>query len=342
MTTAVDPILIELTRGALVESVHRGALAICRPNGEVAVSIGDVHRPVFPRSAIKCFQALPLIDSGAADRFGFADAEIALACASHSATPRHVHLAGSMLARAGRDASVLACGAHDPVHEPSAHALRMAGLTPTRLHNNCSGKHAGMIATCVHCGYDPASYVDLSHPLQRRIAEVLHDFTSATIAPELAGTDGCSAPNWAIPLLGLATGYARFATGDGLTPARRAACERIMGACAAEPGLVAGPGRLDTVAMTALGRRLFMKTGAEAVYCGAIPAMGIGFAIKIDDGTKRASETVVQAMLDRVFPGQVAYPALGRLTNYAGLDVGETRCGEALRPVLDAVVRLQR
>jgi L-asparaginase II len=335
-----NPLLIELTRGPLVESVHRGAIALCRSTGEAVLAVGDVGLPVFPRSAIKAIQCLPLIESGAADRFGFGAAEIALACASHSATPRHVEVASAMLASCGQDAGALACGPHDPVHEPSARAMHVKGEAPTRLHNNCSGKHAGMVAACVHCGFDVAGYADVGHPHQTAIARALGEVTGAEIRADRVGIDGCSAPNWAISLTGLATGYARLATGEGLAAERRRAAERIRAAVAAEPGMVAGPGRLDTVAMAALGPKVFMKTGAEAVYCGGFPETGLGFAIKIDDGSKRASEAFVEAILLALFPGAFAPQATARLKNYAGLDIGETRLSAIGARTVDAITKL--
>lgn len=335
-----NPVLIELTRGPLVESVHRGAVAVCRSDGEAVFAVGDAGHPVFPRSAIKAFQCLPLIESGAADRFGFGPAEIALACASHSATPRHVEVAGAMLARCGQHAGALACGPHEPIHEPSARAMVLNAEAPTRLHNNCSGKHAGMIAACVHCGFDVAGYADLAHPYQQAIARALGETTGAEISADRVGVDGCSAPNWAVSLRGLATGYARLVTGEGLGPDRRRAAERIRAACAAEPEMVAGPGRLDTIAMAALGPKVFMKTGAEAVYCGAFPGTGLGFAMKIDDGTKRASEAFIEAMLLALFPGAFTPHATAPLRNYAGLEVGEVRLSAIGAKAVDEITNL--
>jgi L-asparaginase II len=336
-----NPVLVELTRGKLVESVHTGAFAISRPNGESVLALGDTGRPVFPRSAIKAFQCLAVIESGAADRYGFGDAEIALACSSHSGTPRHAELAGAILARAGLDTGALGCGAHDPIHEASARALFKAGLAPSALHNNCSGKHAAMLATCVHCGDPVAGYLNPSHAHQRRIARVLQEVCGAPIDDGVVGVDGCSAPNWAMPLSALAKGFARFITGDGLPRDRCAAAGRIARACAAEPTLVAGPGRLDTTAMTALGPRIFMKTGAEGVYCGALVELGLGFAIKFDDGNKRASEAVVEASLRCVFGDEARFGALGPIRNWVGTEVGETRVTEVVMRGLDGA-ELQR
>jgi L-asparaginase II len=332
-----NPILIELTRGALVESVHTGALAVARPNGEAVVTIGDVARPIFPRSAIKAFQALPLLESGAADAYGFGNREIALSCASHSGTPEHADLAASMLARAGHNVASLACGAHAPMHEDSAFALRQSGKQPTALNNNCSGKHSGMVSTCAHCKDEIKGYLRLDHPHQIRIAKALSEMTGAPISAANAGIDGCSAPNWGIPLANLAQGFAKLVTGDGLPKSRAAHARRIATACMAEPHLVAGPGRLDTLAMTTLNGRVFMKTGAEAVYCGGFPELGLGFALKIDDGNGRASEAVMEAILQRIFGATTAFGRLGPIRNWHKTETGQIQCSSALTRALDTL-----
>ena len=332
-----NPILVELTRGTLVESVHTGTVAIARANGELIVSIGDVARPVFPRSAIKALQAVPLLETGAADRYGFGNREIALACASHSGTVEHAALVASMLARAGKTVSALGCGAQTPIYDEAAYALRNSGAKPTALNNNCSGKHAGMVATCVHCGDEVAEYWNPKHQHQLRIARVLEDFTQATIGATNAGVDGCSAPNWAIPLAQTARAFATFITGDKLASTRAAHCQRIATACMAEPNMVAGPGRLDTRAMGALPGRVFMKTGAEGVYCGALPELGLGFALKIDDGNTRASQAVIEALLRRVFGAAATFGCLGPIRNWVGTETGVVRAGAALERGLEGV-----
>jgi L-asparaginase II len=333
-----NPILVELTRAALVESVHRGALAIARPNGEMVVSLGDVKRPVFPRSAVKAFQCLPLVESGAADAFGFGDREISIACASHSGTPAHAELAASMLARAHLTERALGCGAHEPMLESSARALAAAGLKPSQLHNNCSGKHAGMCACAVHHKEDPAGYWRPDHPVQQRIVKVLREFTGEALGDDVRGTDGCSAPNWAIPVASLARAFAAFITAEGPGKAHRAASERIARAVWAAPDMVAGPGRLDTIIMSKVPGKVFMKTGAEGVYCGAFPDLGLGFAVKIDDGTKRASEAVTRALLDRVLPATKGLGDSPILRNWVGTEVGEIRISGDLARTLDRLV----
>jgi L-asparaginase II len=330
-----NPILVELTRGPLVESTHTGSIAITRPSGELLVSIGDIQRPVFPRSAVKAFQCLPLIESGAADHFGFGDREIALACASHSGTIAHADLAAAMLASAKLTHTALGCGAHEPMQEAAARALAASGARPTALHNNCSGKHAGMCACAVHHGEDPAGYWLPDHPVQQRIATVLRALTGEALGADVRGTDGCSAPNWAIPTASLARAFAAFITGEGPGRAHRTAAERIAKAAWAAPDMVAGPGRLDTVVMSKLPGRVFMKTGAEGVYCGALPELGLGFAVKIDDGAKRAAEAVTMAILNRLIPQSKGLGDASVMTNWRGTEVGTTRISSEVQTAMD-------
>lgn len=332
-----NPILVELTRGPLVESVHAGALAISRPNGELVVSLGEVKRPVFPRSAVKAFQALPLVESGAAERFGFGDREISIACASHSGTAAHAELAASMLARAKLTEAALGCGAHEPILESAARTLAASGQKPSQLHNNCSGKHAGMCACAVHHNEDPAGYWLPDHPVQQRIIKILREYTGEALGADVRGIDGCSAPNWAIPVASLARAFACFITAEGPGKAHRATSERIAKAVWAAPDMVAGPGRLDTVVMSRVPGKVFMKTGAEGVYCGAFPHLGLGFAVKIDDGAKRASEAVILALLNRVLPETRGLGDGGVIKNWRGIEVGTMRVSAEVERALQKV-----
>jgi L-asparaginase II len=320
-----NPVLVELTRGGLVESTHTGSVVLARPNGEAVMSLGEVQRPIFPRSAVKALQALPLIETGASDRYGFGDAELALACASHSGTADHASRADAMLSAAKLDAGALACGAHAPMHEASARALAAAGHPFTALHNNCSGKHSGMVCTCAHTGDSVAGYLDVRHPHQHRIIRAMADFCGDGFSATRYGIDGCSAPNWAVPVAHLATAFAIYISGHGLAAERRAATERITKACMARPDMVAGPDRVDTLAMAALPGKVFMKTGAEGVYCGAFPEHGLGFAIKIDDGNKRGAEAVVAGLIHHLYPAGGTFGVLGVTRNWVGTETGTTR-----------------
>lgn len=333
-----NPVLAEVTRGHLVESEHRGAIAVVDADGHPRLVVGTIGRPVFPRSAVKVLQAIPLIETGAAEAFGFGDAELALACSSHSGELRHVRTAAAMLERAGLMADALECGAHAPIAEKAAVAIWAAGLAPSSLHNNCSGKHAGMLATARHLGEATAGYVAPGHPVQQRIAAVLTDFTGAPLEESQCGIDGCSVPTWAIPIAALAKAFAILAAGT--SKAHGAAGRRLLAAGMAEPFMVAGSRRLDTEVMTLLRGRVFIKTGAEGVYCGAIPGTALGLALKIDDGAGRAAEMVLANVLGRLLPGTDAAlaPFLAPETrNVCGIPSGRVQPAPALLRALDAL-----
>jgi L-asparaginase II len=326
-----NPTLVEVTRGAVVESRHRGAIAVIDADGGTVFSIGDVERRVFPRSAVKALQALPLLESGVADRFGLTDAEIALACASHSGEPEHVATAAAMLAKAGQDHTCLECGIHWPMGEDANRALAFDRERPTALHNNCSGKHAGFV--CLACGLDenPAGYVRPAHKVQHVVRGALEDLTGDSHTPEEMGIDGCSIPTYAIPLPPLAFGFAKFGSGHGVSRGCAAAAHRIRKAVARHPFMVAGTGRFDTKLMDVLGERAFVKVGAEGVYCAALPELGFGIALKADDGGSRAAEVIMAALvlhfLDLDGNARGAVEALARplLKNWNGIEVGAMR-----------------
>jgi L-asparaginase II len=327
-----NPVLVEVTRGTIVESRHRGAIAVVDAVGRRVVAVGDVEAPVFPRSAVKAIQALPLVESGAADAYGFGAAELALASASHSGEPRHVGTATAMLAAAGRSVVDLECGVQMPTSSLAERMLLRADRLPGPLHNNCSGKHAGFICTACHLGVDPKGYVLPDHPVQRAVTAALADLTGTELGDANRGVDGCSIPAYAIPLDRLARAFAKMATGDGVGPVRAAAARRILDACMAEPFMVAGSGRFCTDVMPLFPGRLFVKGGAEGVYCGALPEAGLGIAIKIDDGTSRASETVMAAVVAALLtmPGDTVPGGFARwlappIRNRRGIAVGEIR-----------------
>jgi L-asparaginase II len=330
-----DPILVEVTRGALVESRHRGAVAVVDADGASVLSLGDVATPVYPRSAVKALQALPFVASGAADRYGFGDEDLALACASHSGEPEHVAVVERMLAKAGLDASALSCGVHWPMSQAAANALARIGM-PSALHNNCSGKHAGFLCLACAMGADHAGYWRPDHPVQREVRTVLQDLTGFALTPELCAVDGCSVPTWAIPLKNLAHAFAKFGTSHGLSREHAAAAERLRSACARKPWHVAGSGRFCTEVMQIFGARVFVKTGAEGVFCAALPQQGLGIAIKCDDGAGRAAQVITAALIARYLPlDDAEHEALRRLTrpvlhNWNGIEVGRLRPTAAL------------
>jgi L-asparaginase II len=339
-----NPILVEALRGAHLESQHRGALAVVDASGSVHTALGDIDRPIFARSAVKVLQALPLVASGAADRWQLTAEELALACASHNGEPLHAQTAAGMLAKAGVDVHALECGAHWPYNDGAIKAMAAAGDTPSALHNNCSGKHSGFV--CLGCliadGEDRAAflkgYVQPTHPVMREVTAALQAATGCDLAAAAQATDGCSIPTFAIPLRQLAHAFARVATGQGLSPDHAVAAKRLRAAVAQAPFMVAGTGRFDTRVMQLLGERVFCKVGAEGVYCAALPEQGLGVAIKVDDGNNaRACEVVMAAVIRRLVrlndgeqatvDGWVDTP----LRNWNGIDVGRLRAAASLQ-----------
>lgn len=294
-----NPVLVEITRGELVESWHRGAIAICDAQGNVLFALGDIERPLFPRSSVKPIQALPLVESGAADAFGLGAEEIALACASHSGEPMHTERVAAWLKRLGLGERDLACGPHPPRYEPVWEDMIRRGEKPTRLHDNCSGKHAGFLTVARHWNIATAGYERHDHPVQQAVAKALGELSG--IGAELPwGIDGCTAPSFALPLSTFARALAKFAAPRDLAPERARAMARIVDAMIAHPELVAGTGRVCTLLMRAGRGRIAAKTGAEGFYAAIAPGHGLGIALKIDDGASRAAETVMGFLLDRL------------------------------------------
>lgn len=332
----IQPVLVELWRGAIVESFHRGAYAVVDTAGTVLRQAGDIDRPVYARSAVKGLQALPLVASGAAERFGLVNAELALACASHGGQAWHVATATTMLAKAGLDADVLECGVHWPSDEQASRTLAASGGMPCALHNNCSGKHSGFACLGALMAGDADAargllrgYVEPGHPVMREVDAALEAATGVRLADAPRATDGCSIPTYGIPVRALAHAFARFGTGAGLAPDHARAAARLREAVAAAPSMVAGTDRLDTRLMEHFGTRLFCKVGAEGVYCAALPELGLGIALKMDDGnTPRAAEVALVALIQGLLPLTDADQAFVEplrdvtLTNWNGRAVG--------------------
>lgn len=331
-----DPVLVEVFRGSRIESRHCGAAAVVDTDGREVFALGDIGAPVFPRSAVKAFQALPLLESGAADRFSLNAAEIALACSSHSGEPIHVETARDILRKCGRDVDALECGVHWPIGVDAARALAARGATPSALHNNCSGKHAGFICLSCAAGLEPSGYVAPEHLVQREVKAAVEGLTKTRLDEDSRATDGCAIPTYAMPLKALALGFARFGAGHGLAAARAAATRRIREAVAAHPALLAGAGRFDTVTTQTFGLRVFAKTGAEGVYCAAFPELGLGVAIKCLDGATRAAETAMAALIARFLPlsekerGALAPRLAPLIHNWNGAIVGQIQASAAL------------
>jgi L-asparaginase II len=315
----MNPVLVEITRGDLVESRHRGAIAIADASGKLAWSCGDVERPIYPRSAIKMLQALTLIESGAADAFGLRGEELALACASHSGEPFHVGAVRAWLIRIGLDESALACGAPTGA---DGHPL-------TRAHHNCSGKHTGFLTDARQLGADPKGYQRPDHPVQRWVLTTIAEMAGVDRDRMPVAVDGCTAPAVALPLRALATAVARIADPSGLPPDRAAAARRLDAAVKAKPLYLAGTGRACTALIQAAGGAASVKTGAEGVFVAVLSGLGLGVALKIDDGVPRASETAIAALLVAVgvVPDDAGVAALahGPVVNSVGEPVGLRR-----------------
>lgn len=327
-----NPIICEVTRGDRVESIHRGSYAVVDADGALIASAGDIAPPVFARSALKLMQALPLIESGAADHAGLSVQALALACASHSGEPGHIATARGMLAAAGVPEEALGCGPHWPREIAVAAALARSEGRPGRIHNNCSGKHAGFLCTAHHLGQDLPGYLDPQHPLQRDIRAIIEALSDATLAGDVCSIDGCSAPTYGLPLHNFAAAFARLATGNGLAVTRAAAARRLMAAAMAEPWHVAGTGRMCTDIMRLGAGRIYAKTGAEGVYVAAFPDDGIALALKCDDGAGRAADVLLAALALRHMAGAPAavgetLAAMAELpvSDYNGVVVGRVR-----------------
>jgi L-asparaginase II len=327
-----NPVLVEVTRGSLVESIHRGSVAIADASGKVLASLGDIEARVYPRSSLKPIQALPLVESGAVEAYGLTDEHIALACASHSGEPMHTERVSAWLAKLSLGADDLACGAHASRYEPVAQAMIARGEKPTRIHNNCSGKHSGFLTVARHWDIATEGYEHIDHPVQQAVAAALRDLSGVKDLP--FGIDGCAAPNFALPLSAFARALAQLAEPEALPLQRGVAAKRIVNAMMTYPELVSGTGRADAILMRAAKGQAAVKAGAEGYFAGIVPDRGLGIAIKIDDGAGRAAETVIAAVLVRLglIGDDAAAQALvrGPVLNTRAAMVGEKRAAVTL------------
>ncbi len=326
-----NPVLVRLWRDGSIESQHRGAWVLADAEGRVLEGVGEFAAPFFTRSSVKCLQALPLLETGAADRFGFGPAEIALALASHNAEAIHTAVVARMLAREGLEPRHLQCGPQPP-GDPAVRAeLARRGEKPGAIHNNCSGKHAGFLGLALQVGVPPERYLEPALPAQALVRRALSELTG--VAPEALGsaTDGCSAPTFRMPLTALARAFARVSSPAGLAPERRRACERMLAAVALHPELIAGNHeRICTDIARVTRGRLFPKLGGEAIYAIGVCGEERALALKIDDGGYRALHAVIVGLLRRLkLVSGEELAALEdwearTLRNWAGLDVGHT------------------
>jgi len=327
--------MVEAWRGDTVESIHFGALAVVDASGGAVASFGDPGLVTFLRSSAKPFQVLPLLAAGAAERFGLTESEIAVMIGSHGGEPFHLEEVRGILARIGLDEGALQCGAHPPMHPPTARGLRRAGVAPTPLHNNCSGKHAAMLALAVHLGAPIDTYLDPEHPVQLLIRQAIEAFAGLPPAAVRLGTDGCSAPTFALPIDSAALMYARLLEPPPDLGPLAAAVRRAVAAMRAHPEMVAGTDRLcSELIRTGAGADLIAKIGAEGFYGLACRRRGrsIGIALKIADGEGQRSrfsaaiETLRQlGTLDDAAAAGLRERFVGGIQSHRGLPVGQVK-----------------
>lgn len=327
-------ILVEIIRGGHLEGVHRGHAVICNGAGEVLESWGDPSTVIFPRSSCKMVQALPLVESGAADAFGLTSEQLALACASHEGAPLHTDGVARWLDGIGISQDALICGAQTPRDRDVRNALVKTDGSPCPIHNNCSGKHAGFLTLSKHLGAS-FDYVELDHPVQQAILAATEE--TADEATQGYGIDGCSAPNLRISLMGLARQMAAFTRAPHETGLRARAMTRLTNAMRAHPEHVAGQGRACTELMRAMDGAGVVKTGAEGVFIAILPELDRAIALKIEDGATRASEVVIAALLARVGAVQANDPLVVKrmmrpMPNFAGIDAAHLQPAAAIRP----------
>ena len=338
--------LVELTRGGIVENLHLGALAMVDSSGELLAAFGNPDMVAFPRSSMKPFQALPLVEAGGMEIFGFSDEELAIMCASHTGTDEHVRVLKSIHQKIGVGLNDLQCGVHWPIDKETAYQMRARGEEPNSYRHNCSGKHSGMLAQAIMLGVDYEDYLAPVHIVQQNIRKAVADMCGIHRDDMVFGVDGCSAPVYAMPLSSFAWATARLVDPIDLEPERQAACGRIASAMRSQPEMVSGQGQLDTVLMQAMEGKVIAKGGAEGfqlvgIMPGAIAAgsKGIGLALKIADGdqTRRATARVLVEVLktlgfgDAMDSPEFAIFNQPVLKNFRGIEIGNSRLARPFR-----------
>ncbi len=331
------PALVEVARGSIVESQHHGVLVVAATDGRIIASVGDPDRVTYLRSAAKPFQALAVVESGAADHFGLTERELAVICGSHAAEPQHLEAVRSILSKIGLREDALRCGAHMPIHEETARSLLCTGQSPQPIHNNCSGKHSGMLALCRYWGAEVVTYLEPDHPVQVANRRVVAEMAGLRPEELIIGVDGCSVPTFALPLRAAARAYARLCDPRDLPPARQAACRRIVAAMQAYPEMVgASKGNLDSDLMRIADGRVVSKGGAEGFQgVGVLPRAGrpaLGLALKVEDGLgdRARGLATVEALRQLHVLDENDLRSLVRygrrpLHNWRGVPVGELR-----------------
>jgi L-asparaginase II len=349
LETLAPAVLVEVTRGSITESCHWGHVVAVGGDGRVVTYLGTPEKVTYLRSASKPHQAIPLVASGAADRFRFDEREVAIACGSHSGEPMHTETVARMLRKIGLDESALKCGTHEPYSKETAEQLRKSGEQPSRLHNNCSGKHAGMLALALHLGAQVEKYDELSSPVQLAIGRVIEQFSGVPLEEIAVGVDGCGVPAFAVGMRAMALMAARLVSPRaGWDAATREACSRIVSAMRRHPEMVEGTGEMDTEIMLHTKGRLVSKVGAEGVYTAAVlPCaewpQGLGVALKLEDGDRKERARPVAAVETLRQLGLLRDDELDALSRFAsatlcnrrGDRVGEVRAAFELKRVAE-------
>jgi L-asparaginase II len=325
--------MTEIWRGSLLESLHLGHAVICDETGRIVRSWGDSEAVIYPRSSCKMVQALPLLTSGAADKYGLTSEHLALACASHNGAAIHTDRVRAWMEQLGLGDDDFRCGPQEPADIPARDSLIRAHESPCQVHNNCSGKHAGFLTLAAHMGAGP-EYVEVDHPVQQACLTAMEETTQMD-SPGY-GIDGCSAPNFATTVHGLAQAMAFFASARDRSDRQSAAAARLTAAMMAHPELVAGEGRACTELMRAMDGRAAIKTGAEAVFVAIIPEKRMGVAVKIVDGGTRAAECAIAAILVGLGLLEPEHPATRKFMNAPILTRRGADCG-IIRPAVGLV-----
>lgn len=332
----MNPILVEVYRAEVLESFHRGVISVVNEKGEILFHAGDVNQVCYPRSAMKLLQVIPLLINGGTERFGFTLEEIAIMCGSHNAEPEHIKVVSSILQKIGLDKEALHCGPQYPSSKRDANALIKANQKPHHIHNNCSGKHAGMLATCILMGWPIEDYIHPEHPLQQAILEICSRMYEYPVEKMVAALDGCSAPIFSVPVYNQALGFKNLVHTEQVAPDLQQACNTILNAISKHPFMVAGTGRYCTDMMNITAPHIIGKTGAEGIFCMAFTKQKLGVCIKIDDGKMLPQYNVAQALIEAsgLFTAEQLAPlhryATEEVTNFNKLVTGEIKVAKGL------------
>ncbi|MCG9880573.1 MAG: asparaginase [Bacteroidia bacterium] len=331
-----NPIVVQIFRGGVLESFHRGSICVVNSQDEIVFQLGNPQQICYPRSALKLVQALPLVDLGGIEHFGFSDEEIAVMCGSHNAEEKHIQAVESIFRKIGLSTDYLACGAQYPTHKASHENLIKLGEKPKQIHNNCSGKHAGMLALCKLLNFPVEDYLHPNHPIQKLIVEYIAEFYQYPASKMVCALDGCSAPIYSIPVYNQAIAFKNLVEPSKFSVSKQKACKRLIEIVGSNPFMIAGSNRYCTEMMNISAPKVIGKTGAEGVFCMSFVEQKFGVCIKIDDGKMLPQYQVAQGLLEAsgLFSKEELAPihsyAEKEIRNFNKLVCGETRVNTEL------------